>query len=156
MTSFELGRRYERQVLKSLLEELAELHAKGETNVFARGLAVAHPYEVDISLTVDNGGFPLQVRRIWVECRWRQDGTIKGDDVSHVVYKAQDSVRYAREIDVWHQDGLMFVSNRPFHADGINVAKHESVACRVFDGRRLIQDIDIPDWISGPRWLRRC
>ena len=77
MTSNEIGKRYEAQVLTWLLEEFRQYHPKAETNTFARGLAAIQPYEVDISVTIDNGGIPRQVRRIWVECKWRQQGTLK-------------------------------------------------------------------------------
>ena len=156
MTSYELGKRYEKQVLRWLLEEYRQYRPQGETNTFARGLAAIQPYEVDISVTIDNGGIPRQVRRFWVECRWRDQGTIKRDDVEHFVYKGQDSVRYARKIGVWHYDGLMFVSNRPFHADALNVAKHEKVACVTFNGRSVVQDLKVDDWLSRPRWLAHC
>ncbi len=156
MTTYEVGRRYERQVLRFLLAELSELNPKGETNTYIRGLAAKQPYEADISLTIDNGGFPRQVKHIWVECRWREQGTIKRDDISSLVYRGQDSVRYAKRMGEWHFNGLMFVSNRPFHADAISIATHEGVGCLVFDGRKAIDDNRLEDWLVRPRWIDNC
>ncbi len=156
MNSQEQGHKYEQQVLRWLLEYVREFHPEAQMHAQARGLAALHPYEVDISLTINNGGIPRQYHRIWVECKKRDHGSIKRDDVLRLVYKAQDSVRFARKMGVWHHDGLMFVSNVPFHADAASIASQEGVACIVFNRNRVIEELGSSKFLEWPPWLDRC
>jgi hypothetical protein len=156
MNSYEQGHRYEQQVFRWLQQDLSELHPEGRTNALARGLASSYPYEVDVSLTINNGGIPRQYHRTWVECRNRTRGSIVKDEVQQLVHKAQDTVRFARKMGVWHYDTLMFVSNRPFHADAASVATEEGVACYVFSRNKMAHSLGAEHPSDSPRWLKHC
>jgi hypothetical protein len=138
------------------MEEYRDYHPEAVMHLRVRGLASLNHYEVDISLTVNNGGFPRQYHRIWVECKSRTQGRIEKEHVLRLVYKAQDSVRFARKMGITHHDGLMLVSNVPFHANADGIAKAEGVACFVFDRNRVIEQMGSDKPLIYPQWLGRC
>lgn len=158
-TNNESGRRFEEQVGRWLQNLLRDYKPVVALNQSARGLDTRLPYQIDVTVRVTGGGvFGLfqQTHDLWVECKWKKEASIKRDEISRLVYKAQDVLRYARQAGDLYYDALMLVSNQRFDGDALHVAGRQGVSCVVFNGRRVIEDNTPENWITRPTWFARC
>ena len=156
VTRQQKGREFEEQVARWLRTQFSKYKPTVLTNQFANGQTVNRPYQIDVHAHFTTGTLFRQEHDVWVECKWKEQSSVKRTDVIKLVSSAQD-VFQACQIgrNSIYFDGLMLVTNQRFDVDAFNCARQHDVLCIRYDGKRYQQQFEIENWLDEPAWLKR-
>lgn len=156
LTAFDKGHGFEEQVASWLKKIFKDLSPVIKTQQLANGLSVKRPYEIDVCVQIKGKGIFGKQADVWVECKWKDNPSVKRTDIMKLVSSAQDVYRLSQKNhEQIYYNGLIMVSNQNFDIDALNYADKSAVLCVCFNGKKFEEQNELKEWLGNPSWLRQ-